>query len=338
MTAFPRSTLVALAAAFSAYHIARGILTLGVPTNAGPTIVALVLYAVITVVVLLPWNAGVPQWVAALTFSCAVAITLLVTSQLDVNEYNGYATWHTNAEGTLMTILMVRGRKIYAVAGTLLLVIYSLVWCGLVGSAQIGVTGAVAWVVLAYITTSALQRASDDADKLVQAEREAVRWEAAQHAHRSERRARLATASRVAGPMLRDVVLAEGRLTDAERAQARLLEARLRDDIRGRALVDDRVRDAAEAARRRGIVVQLLDEGTIDDLEDKQRKRVLTRIAEAIESADTERLIVRTAPERSDVAVTIVGLSAPAQGSDDPDDDVDVWLEIPRWVRPARHP
>lgn len=334
MNSIPRSSLVALAAVFSAYHIARGVLTMGMPTHPAPVIVALCVYGVITVLALWPFGGrGLPTWAAALSFSCTVVITLLVTSQLDALADNGYATWHTNAEGTLLTILMVRGHKLMAAAGTLFLVIYSVVWCGFVGSAQIGVTGAVAWVVLAYVMTGALQKAEAGATQLMDAEREAVRWEASQHAHRSERRERLETASRIAGPMLRDVVLAAGRLTDAERDQARLLEARLRDDIRGRALVNDRVRDAALAARRRGIVVQLLDEGTIDDLDAAEQHRVLARVAEAIDAADTERLIVRTAPVRSDAAVTIVGVSTPPPETGDSEDDVDVWLEIPRSER-----
>lgn len=329
MNSIPRSSLIALAAVFSAYHIARGILTIGVPEHPAPVMVALVLYAAATVLTLWSFR-GMPAWASAFAFSSAVVVTLLVTSQLDPTGDNGYATWHTNAVGTLMTIIMVRGRRLMAAAGTLFLVIYSVAWCGIMGSAQSGVTGAVAWVILAYVMTGALRKAEAGADQLMEAEREAMRWEAAQHAHRSERRERLETASRIAGPMLRDVVLAGGRLTDSERDQARLLEARLRDDIRGRALVNDRVRDAVLAARRRGITVQLLDEGTIDGLDAGEKHRVLTELATAIDDAETERLIVRTAPEHSDAAVTIVGVSSPPPGRETDDDDVDVWLQIPR--------
>lgn len=331
MSGISRSSLIALAAAFSAYHLVRGILTLGIPVNPTPVVVALVIYAAITALALLPYGErGMPLWVSTLALSCAIAITLIVTSQLNPTAENGYATWHSNAVGTLMTILMVRGRRVEAAAGTAFLLVYSLVWCGPIGSAQIGVTGAIGWVVLAFVMTRTLQRAALDAEQLMEAEREAVRWEAAQHAHRSERRSRLETASRIAGPLLRDVVLADGRLTQAERAEARLLEARLRDEIRGRGLLDDRVRAAVLAARRRGIVVQLLDEGTIDGLSGAQRERVLGVAASTIDGASSERLIVRTAPETTTVAVTVVGLSAPPPDSDDPEDDVDLWLEIPR--------
>ncbi|MCW4457782.1 hypothetical protein [Microbacterium sp. MPKO10] len=331
MNSIPRSSLIALAAVFSAYHIARGMLTIGVPEHPAPVLVALVLYAAATLLTLWSFRGrGMPVWAGAFAFSSAVVVTLLVTSQLDPTADNGYATWHTNAVGTLMTIIMVRGRKLMAAAGTVFLVIYSVAWCGIMGSAQTGVTGAVAWVILAYVMTGALRKAEAGADQLMEAEREAMRWEAAQHAHRSERRERLETASRIAGPMLRDVVLAGGRLTDSERDQARLLEARLRDDIRGRALVNERVRDAVLSARRRGIAVQLLDEGTIDGLDAGEKHRVLTTLAAAIDEAETERLIVRTAPEHSDAAVTIVGVSSPPPGSETDDDDVDVWMQIPR--------
>jgi len=100
------------------------------------------------------------------------------------------------------------------------------------------------------------------------------------------------------------------------------------------------VRDEVMDARRRGTTITLLDEGGIDDLDDADLDRVLNELATAIRGTTADRVIARTVPEGSDVAVTVVGLNSPdeharALGLDSGDDDEDValWLEIPRAVR-----
>ena len=113
-----------------------------------------------------------------------------------------------------------------------------------------------------------------------------------------------------------------------------MLEAAIRDEIRGRMLLTDAVRGEVQRARERGITVTLLDEGGIDDLDEPSRDRVLSRLAEAVARSNADRIIARTAAEGSPVAVTVVGLreppdgAAPAQNTDDL--EVEFWIEIPR--------
>jgi hypothetical protein len=115
------------------------------------------------------------------------------------------------------------------------------------------------------------------------------------------------------------------------------LEGAIRDEIRGRKLLNDAVRAEVMSARRRGATVSLIDEGGIDDLSDADLERVLNKLAAALASTDADRVIARTVPEGSDVAVTVVGLrtvgdgSASALGQESAEEDeVDLWLEIPR--------
>jgi hypothetical protein len=93
-------------------------------------------------------------------------------------------------------------------------------------------------------------------------------------------------------------------------------------------------------ARRKGTIVTLLDEGGIDDLSEEDLERVLNHLAIAIRDTVTGKLIARTVPEGSDTAITVVGLSSADGGhasalgremqDDDEEDQVDLWLEIPR--------
>jgi hypothetical protein len=291
----------------------------------------MVLYVVATTISLWPTSPiQMPLALAFFNLATSIALCLLVTSELDPSVDNGYATWHVASIGTLMTITAARRREWTAWAGVAFLTVQSIAWAGLGTAAAIGVTGSVWWVAIAVVIARALARAGRDAEKLVLAERAAAEWQAAQDAHFTERARRLDEASRLAGPTLRRIVLSGGDLTPHEREEARLLEAALRDEIRGRRLLNDDVRREVLAARRRGTAVSLLDEGTIDDLPQADLDRVLSVVAASVAGTKTEKLIVRTAPLDSKAAVTLVGLSKPAPGSEDPDDDVDLWREVPR--------
>ncbi|MCU1586412.1 MAG: hypothetical protein JWM49_2968 [Microbacteriaceae bacterium] len=336
----PRYLIIGLAAIFSAYHLTLAMVSIDVPRQKGPYIAAMVLYAIATVLSLwLSRSPRMPIWLAAFNAVVALAVPLLVTSQLNKVVGENYAAWHTAAIGTLMVITSTRRRHAIAWIGTGALIIETVAWAGPGGLVAYGVIGSTAWVAVSHALSLSLAKAARDARQYALAEREAVEWRAAQEAHVSERQFRLGQTSRMALPMLRQIVAANGELSDSQRLECLYLEGAIRDEIRGRKLLNDRVREQIMAARRKGTTVTLLDEGGIDDLEEADLDRVLNRLADAIRDTDTGKLIARTVPEGSNVAVTVVGLSslddghASALGSHDIDEDedkVDLWLEIPR--------
>jgi hypothetical protein len=324
--------MLALATAFSLYHVVRGIMTLGQASSPWPSLAAMALYLVATIISLWPTSpTAMPGWLAGLNLATAVSVPLLVTSELDPLVNNGYATWHVSAIGTLMTIAVVRRQELVGWIGVLFLTIQSIVWCGVGTSVQIGITGSLMWVAIASVLTRSLVKVSRDAENLATAEREAAKWQTAQQAHQGERRRRLDQTAVRALPMLREIILSGGELSEQQRVESRVLEAGLRDEIRGRRLLNDRVRESVLAARRRGTTVSLLDEGTIDDLVDGELTRVLDRVAEAVDATEATKMIIRTAPSDTDVAVTLVALG-PSTDPSEPGDSVRLWLEIPRTV------
>ncbi|MFF1878102.1 hypothetical protein [Leifsonia sp. NPDC058230] len=340
MITLPRFLFLGLGALFSAYHLFLGLSSLSIPTVAGPAIVAMILYAIATVISLWPTSpTKMPLWLAAFDLAVCVAIPILVTSQLDPAKDNGYATWYVAAVGTLMTIVAVRRQQFAAWIGVAYLAAQTIVWAGVPALAGLGVIGSVVWVGVAVVISGSLAKAGRDALQFARAEREATEWQAAQEAHVMERQMRLRQTYRVAAPMLAEIVRRGGDLTEAERRECRYLEGAIRDEIRGRRLLNDDVRRQVMDARRRGVVVSLLDEGGIDDLDERSLGVVLKRLADAIRGTTTDKLIVRTVPRSSKTAVTVVGLrmfddgNANALGADTEDDEVDLWLEIPRPVR-----
>ncbi|MGA0568933.1 hypothetical protein ACO2Q7_16500 [Rathayibacter sp. KR2-224] len=344
MIAVSRGLLVTLAALFSAYHVVLGVASMAEYRHPAPVIVAICLYAVATALSLL--NAGrmvLPAWIAAFDLAVCVAVPVLVAGQLDLTRENGYATWYVAAIGTLLTIVMVRRRNVFAWIGIAFLVVHTLVVAGVVALGALGVVGSVVWVAAAAVVTRALGAMTRDASRFARAERQVVEWHAEQEAHVVERQRRLEETYRRAAPMLTRIADSGGVLTEEERAECLLLEAGMRDEIRGRALLDDVVRDQVLAARRRGATVVLLDDGGLDGLDEPNRDRIHARLAEALHDSRADKLVVRTVESASPVAVTVVGLRSgdgsvgprdavdtAAAESEGADDEVELWLEIPR--------
>ncbi|HPU02426.1 MAG TPA: hypothetical protein PKY48_02035 [Rhodoglobus sp.] len=341
----PRYLVVGLAGLFSAYLLVLAVYTIDQPRHQAPIFVAMALFALATVVSLLPFGPKrMPIWMAAFNFAIVIAITLLVANELDFARPGGtgYASWYVAASGILLTITSTRGRPTFAWLGIGFLVVHTITIVGPAGPAgllSLGIVGSASWVAVSHVMSTALTKASKDAQRFALAEREATDWQAAQEAHVYERQFRLGQTSAMALAMLRIIQERDGDLTDEQRQECLHLEGAIRDEIRGRKLLNDAVREEVMSARRRGATVTLLDEGGIDDLSEVELDRVLNRLAQAIHDTDADKVIARTVPEGSDVAVTVVGLrsagdgQAVALGQDSlEDDEVDLWLEIPRVV------
>jgi hypothetical protein len=337
----PRFLLIGLAALFSGYHLVLAFYSFQLQhyRGTGPVFAAMILYTVATAALLLVSQRRTPIWLASFGFAVSIALPLLVTSQLQAHQEGGlsYSTWYVAACGTLLAIMVTVRRPGFAWAGIVFLIVQTVLWSGPGALIEIGVIGSTAWVGIAHIITNALSKAARDSQRFALAEREATDWHAAQEAHLNERQFRLGQTSVMALPMLRAIQQTHGDLSAAQRAECLHLEGAIRDEIRGRKLLNNAVREQVMLARRRGTSVTLLDEGGIDDLADGDLERVLGRLAEALRSTTADKVIARTVPEGSDVAVTVVGLrtsddgSASLLGTDSlEDDEVELWLEIPR--------
>jgi hypothetical protein len=336
----PRYLIVGIAGLFSAYHLVLASYSLvkGIPFAGGPIFIAMALYAAASIMSLLPWGPSrMPIWMASINLAVVIALPLLVTSQLDPSKSNGYGTWYVAAVGTLMTITSTRRRHTFAWIGSAFLVVQTVLWAGPGALGGIGVIGSVVWVGISHVISYGMAKAGRDAQRFALAEREATDWQAAQEAHVFERQFRLGQTSAMALDMLKTIEESNGELTEAQRQECLHLEGAIRDEIRGRKLLNDAVREQVMAARRRGATVTLLDEGGLDDLSDEDIDRVLNRLAAALKSTDADKVIARTVPEGSDVAITVVGLRTVGDGSASAlgqealeDDEVNLWLEIPR--------
>ena len=116
-------------------------------------------------------------------------------------------------------------------------------------------------------------------------------------------------------PLLESISESNGSLSKSDRVKAQLTEAELRDQIRGRNLLSMDVVSETRSARQRGIEVQLLDDGGLDDLTDQERVPYLWEIATRLKDVKAGKVVVRAAKGDS----WRVSMAAIRKESDSPD-------------------
>ena len=337
MIPLPRPLLALLAIGVAACMVTAGVLAMGSVLHPEREAIALGIFVVAFVLTLVDRSAILSPLLSGLNAGVSFAMALLCASSGGGSHSAGDSNWYIGAAGCLLVLTMVRRREAHAWIGTGLVVAQTLVWAGPIGVVDTGAATMTLWVAAAHFGVRSLSHAMRDIQQFARSEREAVEWQAAQDAHHFERQVRLTQTSRVALPMLRHIAEVDGELDDADRFECRVLEQTIRDEIRGRRLLNDAVREQVIAHRRRGALVQVNDDGGLDDVEPSAMEPLLEQVAEALSSLRSDRIIIRTAPKDSARALSVVAMSsdpvAAALGVDDGDDQVDLWLELDRPVQ-----
>lgn len=211
------------------------------------------------------------------------------------------------------------------------LVVQTLVWAGPAGLISYDVITVMTLVAMIIAVGRAVGRSSADLDRASTDQRARAELQVAQRAYHTQRETRLLNTQAMAARMLTRI--AEGGMTEAERAECLVLHQAIRDEIRGRRLLNDAMREQLILHRRRGAFVQLMDDGGLDDLPHELVEPMLDRIAAALDGVLSDRIVVRTMPADSPKAVSVLASSsdpvAAALGLDD-EGEVDLWLELDR--------
>lgn len=240
-----------------------GALSIDTVTAPAPYVVALVLGLASVVAVLLPWPPGHEARVAAGVLVAVVTLGLLVVAVLPGGP-PGYALWFPAFVWIPLCGLALRGRTVPALLGAALSAATTLGWAALepgVGLADgvYRVVSPTAVVVVAVGIQRLVRQYGTEVERAHAEQLEAARLSAGARAAEAARRSRLAQIEQEAAPVLRRL-RDGGRVDERLAIECRLLEAALRDGIRGRHLVDPAVRETLWAARTRGLEVTLLDD------------------------------------------------------------------------------
>lgn len=206
-------------------------------------------------------------------------------------------------------------------------------WAGPTGAIRLGLAAEIVIVIAGLMMRRAIRRISAAADISADTQHTLTLQQAQLDAFHLERRVRLQHTRATAAPMLHHIIKQRGLLDQVGRTECRVLEQALRDEIRGRHLLNPTMRDVISTHRRRGASVQILDDGGLDHYDPDTLNTLIDNAAAQIKPLHSARIVLRTGTPDTDTAITIVASTpdetAAALGLD-ADDDVDLWATIPR--------
>lgn len=304
-----RITISVVILLYSCYHAWLGLGSLyaySMPNLAIGFIAGYLVFSLISIVFYKGFK--IPTWLALLSLAFTAVTPFVFSQMIIVNEPASYATWYVVGLATLMGITAFRGHVVIGWLGFLAIASQTIAFGGVGTLLNAGVVGALLMVFAGHASGYAIATADKQAQEAIEAQRifevEATKRSTA----RKVRQERIQQTLRKAEPLLTTIVESDGKLSSNQAEQARFLEAELRDLIRGRGLINDRVSEAVNQARSRGVKVELLDEGGLENIEPAERDAILNRVIEAINSVVDGKITIRS-PQGESWRVTIAAMS-----------------------------
>jgi signal transduction histidine kinase len=224
------------------------------------------------------------------------------------------------------------GRRLPPLIAVTALVTQIIVWAGPAGFIRLGLAGEIVIAIAALLIHRAIRHVTASAETAAMKHRDLTIQHTKQAAFNNERQRRLQRASSTAAPMLHHIIDTNGALDDDSRTECRVVEQALRDEIRGRSLLNDAIRQVVSGHRRRGALVQVLDDGGLEKVPAATLDILLNDAARRLEPVHSSHIVIRTGQSECGTAITIVASTpdetAAALGLD-ADDEVDLWCTIP---------
>ena len=224
--------------------------------------VSLALVAATAITLVLPWRYPLPLPLTAAVLSVVAFTTAAILWNIWPYGWPGYATWNFGADTFLLFMVALRGRLWWGAVGMAAMALITIHWSiATTGDAWHGVDltyRQIATYLAGAFFAAWLQRTARRIAEYRAAEARRITDEQARESTRDERTRQLARIRELAGPALAQI--ASGTATTAQRRDHGLLEAELRDQIRGRSLALPELAGAAWDARARGVEVTLLDD------------------------------------------------------------------------------
>jgi hypothetical protein len=244
-----------------------------------------------------------PIWLAVVNLLVAITIPQMVHAAIDSAATGSQSSWFVTGVGALMAVTAIRGQPAISWAGTAIMALDVLVWGGISDLFDTGLAGALALVVAANAISYSLDQSEIETEQYLQKAIKIQAMSAAESATRQERSRRLSETLEVAYPLLNKI--SRGEIDEKSRQEAKILEAQLRDGIRGRNLINEKLKASIYAARQRGVEVTVLDEGGLDAISDLARDEIRNRLATELDQVVDGRVTIR-APHGSKTSATFV--------------------------------
>jgi hypothetical protein len=276
------------------------------PLDRGFELLALAIYLSVAIPSLFLYRGlKLPRSQAILNLIAAFVTPALVIYQRGVSVDVSTGAWVVMGTAIVLTVTAVRQYRLFAVIGTAALVTVMIYTYGAIAIINAGLIGATVLVLAGLGVSSGIQKANSEV-ALYRAEEERSKAKiAAITATRTERATRLQELLGAAIPMLTELAKNTQPLSDLNKADVKMLELSLRDEIRGRNLLLPELKQEINRLRKLGVDVAVLDEGGTDQLTQDVKRNLLAQAIEALQSVSQGRVTIRS-PRGESFALTVV--------------------------------
>jgi len=248
-----------------------------------------------------------PTGLAIVVTAASLIIPLLVNLNLEPSALGSPATWYVTAGATILAIVAVRLQRLCAWIGISVLTLEILTWGGPGALFVSGLAGAIGLVATAHAISVGLERSAKQTHEFLEKVKATQTATAADSAMRKERSQRITATLEGALPMLE--LIASGNFSAENRSEATVLEAELRDEIRGRMLINSKLKASVRSARSRGVEVVVLDEGGLAAISEQERDSLRDRLSKELDEINSGRVTIRS-PRVVGVRATFVASRA----------------------------
>ena len=275
-------------------------------SSRGLEIAALAIYVCVSSVTLLFFRGlRLPRWQAWLNLAAAGLIPGLVILQRNEINDQSIGAWMVMGTAIVLTATAVRQQARIALIGLGVLLGLLIVEYGLPGLTASGLAGALVFVLAGLGVSRGIARTTRETEKFRAIELESISRIAELDAAAKERQQRLAQVLGTAVPLLSVIKDAQGPIDEELKQSARLVEATLRDNLRGRDLLNSAMSKEVQRLRSLGCEVLILDEGGTASLTSAERDALLQKAVDALQIVQSGRVTIRS-PKAEEFKITVV--------------------------------
>jgi hypothetical protein len=269
-------------------------------------IIALVIYVyAATASLLLFRGLQLPRWQALFNLGASLALPTLVIAQRELIDDHSVGAWVVMGSALVLTATAVRQQARLALIGLAVLIAVLIIEYGQGAIATAGLAGALVFVLAGLAVSRGIARATRESEKFRAKEIETRTKIAELEAASRERQQQLSQVLGTAVPLLSVIKDSQGPLHEDLRQSVKLVEATLRDNLRGRELLNRAMSNEVQRLRNLDVEVLILDEGGTQDLSPLARDQLLNKAVEALQVVTKGRVTIRS-PKGEDFRLTVV--------------------------------
>jgi hypothetical protein len=246
-----------------------------------------------------------PRWQAIINLIAGAALPVLVVTQRDLIEDHSIGAWVVMGTALILTATAVRQQARYALIGLALLLTVLILEYGQDAASTAGLAGALVFVLAGLGVSRGIARTTREVEKFKAKEIQSRSKIAELEAASLERQQRLSQVLGTAVPLLSVIKDMKAPLDEELRQSAKLVEASLRDNLRGRDLLNLAMTNEVQRLRNLGVEVLILDEGGTESLSSTERNELLNKAVTALQIVTQGRVTIRS-PKADEFKLTVV--------------------------------